>query len=272
VWGVLQIWTKGGQALVAPRDFSQLWERAGGVCAQAESEQMSVLYDHLARRWVLLQLQFAPATTACVAISQSTDPGQHWYLYSFQLDSDPGRVYDNPRLALWPDGYYLSTTLYDPKRSSTTSYLGEVPLVFDRAAMLAGRVATVQAGRTLSPQVGPLLPATLDGPMPPAAGAPALFAALGEGLDLYHFRVDWAIPANTVFTPTTTLAVAPFVELCPGTRDCVPQPDEERANLDGGGDRLAGRLAYRQFADHATLIATHTVGVGPWIPSAAIRW
>src|SRR4029079_9138701 len=86
----------------------------------------------------------------------------------------------------------------------------------------------------------------------------------------YHFHVDFATPANSTFTTFANPPAAGFTSLCPGTRACVPQLGVVAANkLDGIGDRLMFRLAYRNFGDHESVVGSFTVsssGVG------AIRW
>ena len=66
----------------------------------------------------------------------------------------------------------------------------------------------------------------------------------------------WTLPrpANTTFTTFATPAAAGFTSLCPSTRSCVPELGVTAANkLDGIGDRLMFRLAYRNFGDHESV-------------------
>ena len=56
----------------------------------------------------------------------------------------------------------------------------------------------------------------------------------------------------------------------PTTRSCVPELGVSSANkLDGIGDRLMFRLAYRNFGDHESLVGNFTVNSGG---VAGIRW
>src|SRR5207244_473777 len=59
-----------------------------------------------------------------------------------------------------------------------------------------------------------------------------------------------------------------FTELCATTRNCVPQQGST-ANLDGIGDRLMFRLAYRNFGDHESVVGNFSVSSGG---IAGIRW
>src|SRR5882672_11923804 len=90
------------------------------------------------------------------------------------------------------------------------TYTGPEMCAWDRAKMLAGQPATQQCF-TLGPGDGGLLPADLDGPSPPPAGAPNPMLEFGtNSLLLWRFHVDWATPLNSTFTGPTTLPVAAF--------------------------------------------------------------
>ncbi len=117
---------------------------------------------------------------------------------------------------------------------------------------------------------GSYLPADLDGSTLPPAGAPATFVefpATGT-YRVYHFHADFAVPANTTFTLFASPAAAPFTMLCPATRSCVPQLGTA-AGLDGIGDRLMHRLAYRNLGDFEAVVGNFTVSSGG---VAGIRW
>src|SRR5205085_2824372 len=67
----------------------------------------------------------------------------------------------------------------------------------------------------------------------------------------------------------TTLATAAFTQLCTTSRSCIPQPNTT-VGLDGLGDRLMFRLAYRHFSDgHESLVLNHSVSVSG---TAGVRW
>src|SRR5205814_5091216 len=86
----------------------------------------------------------------------------------------------------------------------------------------------------------------------------------------YHFHADFTTPANSTFTTFAGPAAAGFTALCPTTRACVPQAGVvSSSNLDGIGDRLMFRLAYRKFGDHESVVGNYTVSAGG---VAAVRW
>ena len=263
-----QVWDKQGHSLYGPVPFNTLWTGFGGACEARPEGEYAVLYDQFADRWLLAQATFVAPYSECIAVSTSGDPLGTWARYAFPLDAT--RFFDLPRFGLWPDGYYLSASVYDPSAQPTQAYQGPAAAVFDRAGMLAGVPVNYLVFPPLGHAVGALLPATLDGRTLPPAGAPELFATLGSGLELYRLHADWSAPAQSTFTATARLPVAPFTQLCPGTRECIPQPDAEDSNLDGLGDRLLPRLAYRNLGDHAALVALHAVDAGGG--QAALRW
>jgi hypothetical protein len=113
-----------------------------------------------------------------------------------------------------------------------------------------------------------LQPADLDGATPPPTGAPNYLMALDtNSVDLYAFHVDWVNPANTTLIMTANLPVTPFTEAC-SSGDCIPQEGTAQY-LDGVGDRLLHRLAYRNFGTYDDLVITHSVVAGS---SVGVRW
>jgi len=97
------------------------------------------------------------------------------------------------------------------------------------------------------------MPSDLDGSIMPPAGAPNVFVEFPDttGNNAGHYRY-WqfsvGVPFGTgsTFTQFTGPTAAAFTFLCPTTRACVPQLAPQ-TNLDGIGDRLMFRLAYRNF-------------------------
>jgi len=150
------------------------------------------------------------------------------------------------------------------------TFAGASLWAFDRAKMLAGDpTATAQVGH-LSSLYGGLLPSSLEGKTPPPAGAPDYFMSLGTSSSLYlwKFHVDFANVVNSTVTGPTSIAVAGYTELCNGGT-CVPQAGTTQ-KLDSLADRLMYRLAYRNFGDHESLVATHSVT--PSGSGGGVRW
>jgi hypothetical protein len=77
-------------------------------------------------------------------------------------------------------------------------------------------------------------------------------------------HADFVTPDNSTFGPPVILPVAPFTI----PRSGVPQLGTT-TRLDTLGDRLMFRLAYRNFGDHESLVANHSVGDASQV---SVRW
>jgi hypothetical protein len=255
-----------GNSVLGPSGIATIWSGFGGVCQSSGFGDPVVLYDQLANRWIISQFAGASIPTdECVAVSTTSDATGPYNRYGFHLGSN---FFDYPHLSVWPDAYYMSMNVFN---STGTAFLGPQPFAFNRAAMLAGSPATfISPGITGGSGEDSYLPADLDGSTLPAAGAPATFVEWpGTGVyKVFHFHADFAVPGNSTFTLFASPAAAGFTELCPTTRSCVPQVGTT-SRLDGIGDRLMFRLAYRNFGDHESVVGNFSVSSGG---VAGIRW
>ncbi|MEO8287760.1 MAG: hypothetical protein ABI670_15130 [Chloroflexota bacterium] len=258
----LQVFNKSGASVYGPVNANTIWSGFGGSCQTRNDGDPVVLYDSMADRWLVSQFTAANPYGECVAISTSPDPTGSYYRYFFQFSTTV--FYDYPHLGVWPDGYYLGAN-----RFSGNTYSGPAAIVMNRSRMLQGLSATYQAFNASS-SYGTFLPSDLDGPTLPPAGAPNYFMSRGtNALNLFKFHVDWTTTSNSTFTGPTTLATAAFNQLCTTTRSCIPQPGTT-VKLDGLGDRLMFRLAYRNFGSRESLVLNHSVNAGSGV--AGVRW
>ncbi|GAC1326688.1 MAG: hypothetical protein NVS2B16_19640 [Chloroflexota bacterium] len=260
-----QVFNKStGVSLYGPAAINTVWTGFGGPCETRNDGDPVVLYDQIADRWIISQFTAASPYNECIAVSTTGDATGSYYRYAFQLSTTD--FPDYPHLSVWPDGYYMSVNWF----SGGTTYAGPRPYVFDRTKMLTGQPATFQStSGPLGSSYNPLLPSNLDGSTLPPSGAANPFAEFGSPLNLYDFHVDWTTPTNTTFAGRVSLPAAGYTTLCPTTRNCIPQPGTRTA-LDGIGDRLMFRLAYRNFGDHDALVVNHSVDVGGG--QAGVRW
>jgi hypothetical protein len=261
-----------GSSVLGPNSISSIWSGFGGVCQSGGKGDPVMLYDHLANRWLISQFagSGSAVTDECVAISTTSDATGSYYRYGFHLGTN---FFDYPHLSVWPDAYYMSMNVFN---ASGTTYLGPQPFAFDRTKMLAGQPAAfVSPVGPLGGSIDPFLPADLDGPTLPPAGAPNTFVgfpgqATNPNYTTYHFHVDFVTPANSTFTTFANPPAAGFSALCPTSRACVPQSGVTSSNyLDGIGDRLMFRLAYRNFGNHESVVGTYSVSSGG---VAGLRW
>lgn len=254
-----------GTRLLGPIYANTLWTGFGGPCETNDDGDPMVEYDKIANVWVMAQHAYSSSSGPfyyCVAVSKTSDATGAWNLYSFTL---PTEFPDYPKLGVWPDAYYVSINEQDPL---TFKNLGGMACALDRASMIAGTTARAMQCFSPASTYESLLPSDLDGSILPPAGSPNYFLNVGSNsLNMWKFHVDWNTPANSTFQGPTAIAVTAFKEACGGSSSCVPQTGTTQL-LDGIGDRLMFRLAYRHFADgHESLVVSHTVNV----PSG-IRW
>jgi len=137
--------------------------------------------------------------------------------------------------------------------------------------MLTGQTARFVEFKT-STAYGSLLSADLDGPTLPPSGSPNFIIEAGStALHQWKFHVDWVTTANSTFTGPSTISIAAYNQLCASTRSCVAQPGTS-VKLDGLGDRLMFRLAYRNFGSYETMVVSHSVNAAASGTQAGVRW
>ena len=262
-----------GTLQFGPAAIHSLWAGFGGLCefgggtpTFADGGDPIVLYDHLAGRWLVTQLQYDTTfthTAECVAVSTSSDATGSYNRYEYDFGSN---FPDYPKFGIWPDAYYNTINVF-PSRG----FAGAEACAFDRNAMLAGAPASAVCFQQ-SPTVSSLLPADLDGSTLPPTGSPNYFVGLADSthLNFFRFHVDFSNPLNSTFSGPTLVSVAPYSEICARatTVSCIPQP-QPGEKVDGLADRVMFRLAYRNFGDHESLVVNHTVKGGAL---AGVRW
>src|SRR5712692_3719631 len=256
-----------GALVLAPALIHTVWTGFGGPCEEAgDGGDPVVLYDQLAGRWLVSQLQFNSTFTSfqqCVAVSTTSDATGSYNRYEFDFGAN---LPDYPKFGVWPDAYYYTANIFGPR-----SFLGAQACAFDRSAMLAGSSASMICFQN-PPSVASLLPSDLDGSVLPPTGQPNFFVDIADSSDLniFQFHVDFANPANSTFTGPVLIPVAPFTEICARaiTLACIPEPPPGE-KVDGLGDRLMFRLAYRNLGDHESLVVNHTIKGGAL---AGVRW
>ncbi len=258
-----------GVMIYGPAAGNTLWSGFGGPCQTTNNGDPIVQYDQIANVWVLTQFAVASAPyRQCVAVSQTSDATGAYNRYEFTYAN---ALNDYPKLGVWPDAYYITYNIFN----NGATYGGPKVCALDRARMIAGLSATQQCFQ-LSTAFGSLLPADVDGPTPPPAGAPNYMISDGtNALSLWKFHVDWVTPANTTLTGPINIPVAAFAHPCPTTNRgaCVPQPSTNQ-KLESLADRLMYRFAYRNFGTHESLVVNQAVKVGTNKPTTrtGIRW
>ena len=292
------VFDKTGSVLKAATPVHQLWP--SGFCSENGASDPVVLYDQLADRWVVSYLEATALTAStngeCIAVSTSPDATGTYYLYSFDFG---GTLMDYPKLAVWPDAYYMTANEFPPNAQLSQ---GVGAWAFNRDQMLSGQTnpqfVFFDEGAT-NVLYCCQLPADLDGTtLPPLsspgttpAGSPKVipppttqeyFVAVDDPsslpsqpgfiMSIWKFHVDWSNTANSTFgmngLPNSTLNVDPFVrsQCVYGhpPANCVPQkgaagPAPEALDVLPG--YLMFRAAYRNYGGHESLVLNHSVNV-----------
>ena len=255
-------------------DGNQLWQGFGGKCEFSNDGDPIVLYDKLAKRWVMAQFAYSkpagPPYAECIAVSSSADPAGQYARYEFDFNN----FNDYPKFGVWPNGYYATFNMFEYVDGD---FLGTKICGFEREKMLAGaEQASMQCVNLYNPPYAGLLPADFDGlqTTAPSDQTPEYFVALdANNLDLWRYRVDWDDARQSTLNRTPVqLPVAPFDFPCQNDDKqipCILQPGDSGQKLDSLGDRLMYRLAYRNFGSHESIVVNHTVQVGD---HTGIRW
>jgi hypothetical protein len=249
-----------GNNVLAPTNTSTIFTGFGGRCEGTDPGDPVVVWDKLASRWLVSYFNYEGNDALCIAVSTGSDATGGYNRYEYDYSPLP----DYPKYAVWPDAYYGTTNLDGGQAE---------PCAYDRNAMLNG---TAAAAICFTPNnVASLLPSDLDGSTAPPQGAPNHYLQLGNTSNLlqeYDFHVDFAHPKNSTFTGPNNISVPNFNEACSGFGNCIPQPSSGE-QVEGLGDRLMFRLAYRNFGDHEALVVAHNVAPGRGSTAvSAMRW
>ncbi len=268
-----------GKLLYGPVPNNTVFAGVGVRCGVSNNSDSVVRYDQLADRWLIVVPVFTRPPdnpqgpyAMCYAVSATSDPLGPYYRYEFQRPLFP----DYPRPAVWPDGYYNPTSTSDNLLPEVITQKHDC--IADRNKMLQGLPATEQCvvidGGVF------MLNADVDGKRPPPAGAPNIMMSTGgtqlmkifedDGIYFYKVHVDWGDPSKTTVSPPKRISVAPYHYLCDGQlSNCVSQPGTER-RLDSQGDKLIQRLVYRNFGNHESILAEHSVATAAH--AGGVRW
>ena len=261
-----------GAKVLGPFNENALWGTFGGPCQTSNNGDGTVMYDQAAGRWIF-QHHAVPVGGPyldCIAVSTTSDATGSYYLYGFELTVN---LPDQPKLAIWPDAYYLGQNLLNP---TTKSFLAAQACALDRSNMLLGNPATAICFQG-SMSLPTILPVSWVGPTPPPAGSPEYFFQLdqrpGYGfvrINQFLFHADFATPSNSTYTALSFLTIPVYKNAC--AAPCIPQLDTTN-KVKATGDRLMHPLIYRNFGDHESILLTHGVSTGTTITApSGIRW
>ncbi len=271
------VWNKIGENLFpyGPHSITEPFTGFGGLCEFSPGNGAMVLYDHLADRWVITYPAYGVGQyLQCIAVTKTPDPvNGGWYRYSFLTSTN--KINDHPKLALWPDGYYIT---YDELNPADQTWVGQGIAVFEREKMLQGEPANFFSLDLKSffptSDLHDMLFADLDG-APPPAGTPAYLAQIIDGssgndqLEVMQVIPNWNTGAPPAVGNAKFETVPDFDSNLCGSAACISQPgtSQKLDSLTGG---LMNRLQYRYQGGNGYLITNQTVNVGSG--QAGIRW
>jgi hypothetical protein len=275
---LVRVFDKNGNTVTPPFKMSELFAPLGTPCSSRNDGEATVLYDHLADRWLLSKYcTLSPPFRQMIAISKTGDPTGEYYLYEFVMPNI--RLNDLAKFGVWPDGYYMSTEEY-----TGSDFSGTGMFAFDRLRMLEGDPAAsyiyFSRSSRSAERLGNILPSDLDGLNTPPAGMPNIFAGYTateygderDALLLFDFHADFAVPANSTFIERveSPVAVAAFDPTSPpGRADISQPPPGER--LDSNSDRLSYRVSYRNMDGGGSIVLNQTVRTGQDPYRAGVR-
>ncbi|MBE5316038.1 MAG: hypothetical protein H4O13_11640 [Xanthomonadales bacterium] len=243
-----------------------------------------VLFDAVARRWVVTEFSPSAGRALCVYVSATEDAANtaanNWSRYTFVMPAFP----DYPKYGVWTDAYYAT--------ANENGTGGARPIyAFERAAMLQGQPARFV--RVTVPNLAGFnfqlsTPAHLVGDTPPPANAPGIIMRhrddeahnagtnnpSNDFLELWQLSMDWApaTPTGTL-TPVHQIPVAEFNSRINGLTafNAFPQPSGQR--LDPLREPIMNVLMYRNFGTYESIVGNHTTNTltDPQI-RGAIRW
>src|SRR6266851_960958 len=275
------VFDKQGNQVQAPVADSTFWGALSSCYQFGGFSDPIIKYDRAADRWVVGEVatplfpgligQYAQ----CFAVSKTSDPtfasdangnNTSYYIWAYGFGAN---VNDYDKIAVWSDAYYVTWNIFQ----NGSTFTGPEACAWNRDDMLNGVHAPRFVCFQLSSAYASLLPSDLEGATTPPASSPHFFMDIDPSsgaLNLWKFHADFTTPSNSTFTgPTPIPGVAAFTAPCPDTQDCIPQPGTTQ-NLDALGDRLMYRVAYRNFGDHESLVANHTVLTASG--NTAVRW
>ena len=237
-----------------------------GLRDEQRRRRRRVAYDQLADRWIIQPVRRL-SSTPYLAVRRRLPPARSDRHLVPLLVLVRELFPDYPKLAVWPDAYYVDVQHVRRRRDD---FKGGRVCALDRAADAGRRrsdPAVLQHEHELRRRFyRPSMAATRA-----PSGSPNYVVGLGatasNTLAYWKFHVDWTTPANTTFTGRPSLRSASYDEACaaaePASRSRARRSSSTRSRIG-----VMYRLAYRNFGDHESLVVNHSVVAGSSTGSA----
>ncbi len=288
-----QVFDKSGSSIGGPYALNSLWAKQPSTdpCNSAPRGDPTVVYDSIEDRWLMSYFAwdldgFGNPTSPyyqCMAVSLTGDPLGYWWLYDMDI-TDLTKVPDGgftagfpdyPKMAVWPDGYYMSANLFWPEPDFNNRYA--LGVAFQKLAMMEGQYARWE-GFIVDPDqaLTGMLPANYEGTAAtaPAEGTPNPFVAPSAGTaDIYIIQFDgnWSGDPTSAVRSVSVDSYFPYV-CADSLGRCIPQPGTSLMLPAVDGDQYMYRSAYRKVAGHESLVFNQTVDAASGGHIAGIHW
>lgn len=284
----IAIFDKASGARLDAFTFNTLWSGAGTgtPCDTSNRGDPTVVYDPMGDRFFVADFSWASLQNGpyyeCIAVSKTGNPlTGGWWLYAIRTDDATHPwLADYPKMAIWPDGLYMTANMYDCLDAVCGSAVYQEVRVwaFDRLQMEAGDVLT----RVVVHDVGTntcgtqktgmnscfsLMPSNLRGNLPPEGRENILVAEDGIGFfwNVFKFHPDYT-GAGTTFTGPTIVSQTAYNF---GGSTTIPSSAN---NLDSVRDRVMMQAQYRNIDGVESLWINHTVLTGAVGSPYGIQW
>ncbi|MFL6212997.1 MAG: C25 family cysteine peptidase [Blastocatellia bacterium] len=272
------IFRKSDNVRVAAFGFNTFMSQGnfGNLCDTNNFGDPVVLYDSFEDRWVITDFAFTlngndvinpPGAFQCIAVSKTADPvSGGWNFYSINTTGGLG---DYPKFGIWPDGLYMSASLFD--YLNAVGYHNPRVYAFNKAQMYAGNPTAQVVSFDAPAAEFTLLPsnARLQTGTPPA-GSPNYYSVIWQftnAVSVYKFHVDWDRISLSTFTgPSAVFTPASWIS----------PPSTVPAQGGNNNDTLAVRLMmqnqYTNLSGVESLWLAHTVRNSSTAGVSAVRY
>eukprot|EP00899_Mesostigma_viride_P028594 jgi/Mesvir1/891/Mv17455-RA.1 len=264
--------------LQVKQSFLTQYHRSNTICRTGPFVGApNALYDHLADRWLIMELARSNATGSyflCLVLSLTSVPyGLLYRGFAIALPGNPGEI----AVSVMPDAYYIGTS-EDP------------PAVYalDRTRYLAGGtirpMARLQAAALSGLALQGLMPGHLAG-RPRAGSSCGLFArpvddelhsqspdAAADFVEVWEMCPSFDDATAARLSQLANVRVSEFdASICGSSADasCFAQPGSA-TRLTTYHAGMPARVAHRSFHDHESLLVTFAVDGGN--DKGAVMW
>ncbi len=210
------IFDKATGALLGVTTFDAFFPPScGEPCDNNNMTDPIVLFDHINRRWFLLNVAWSGTTNGCsfsIAASQTEDPTGAWWTYCFKADDT--QMAASPRCGVWNDGIYITANMFAFGGSYQRTKIWAI-----RTPYLYRGTLTAQSTSTTTLRSFGMLPSCARGPFRSPSGSPHYLFSIDaseygglhtDALHVWKYAVNWSNPAASTLSGPVVLPVAPY--------------------------------------------------------------